>query len=277
MVSKRVFASGAAVVGLALLAQVTAAGGAAHAAAPQGSRRIEVVRLPEGGFQPQAAVDGKGVIHVVYLKGEAGAADPYYTRREGDHWMPPLRVSSRPGAAVAMGTIRGVQLAAGKNGRVHVVWFGSEKTGVKGPEGSAPLLYARTNDAGTAFEPERNLMQATTALDGGPSIAADTGGRVFVAWQAGTHKGQREGERRLWLARSADEGKTFSRETPAWQEPTGACPCCSVKAFADRKGGVQVLYRMAANRTQRDMVLLTSADQGRTFTGARIDPWPVDT
>lgn len=250
-------------------------GGASPAGAAAGAR-VQVVRLPEGGYQPQAAVDARGTIHVVYLKGAAGAADPYYTRREGAGWSAPIPIASRPGSAVAMGTIRGVQLALGKEGRVHVVWCGSDKAGVKGPEGSAPLLYARLNDAGTAFEPQRNLMQATTALDGGASIAADADGQVYVAWQAGEHTGQREGERRLWVARSTDDGRTFSRETAAWNQPTGACPCCGVKAFADGQRGVHVLYRMAANRTERDMVLLSSTDRGRTFTGARIDPWVVD-
>lgn len=81
----------------------------------------------------------------------------------------------------------------------------------------------------------------------------------------------------MWIAKSADDGKSFTRETLAWNEPTGVCPCCSTEAFADSKGVLYALYRMAANRSERDMVLLTSRDQGRTFVGNRIDPWPVDT
>ncbi len=240
------------------------------------TERVELVRVPDGGIQPQAVADERGTAHVVYLKGDPGACDVFYTRRTGASWSVPLRVNRRPGSAVAMGTIRGPQLALGKNGSVHVVWFGSRQSGLQGPEGSAPLLYARLSEGGGAFEPERNLMQASTALDGGPGVAADVMGNVYVAWQAAARKGEGEENRRLWIARSTDDGKSFSQETPAGTEPTGACPCCSTEVFADRKGHLYTLYRMAANRTERDMVLVTSANQGRTFQTTRIDPWPVD-
>jgi hypothetical protein len=38
------------------------------------------------------------------------------------------------------------------------------------------MLYSRSNDSGTAFEPERNLMTRTFGLDGGGIIAADSTG-----------------------------------------------------------------------------------------------------
>jgi len=247
---------------------------AAQAASP----RVEIVRAPEGGFQCQTAVDARGVTHLIYLKGTPKACDAFYTRREGSNWALPLRVNSRPNSAVAMGTIRGPQLALGKGGRVHVVWFGSSEAGIKGPAGSAPLLYARLNDAGTAFEPERNLMQASSSLDGGPGVAADASGNVYVAWQAASESGKGEGpgKRQLWVARSTDDGKSFNRDAPAWEEPLGACPCCSTEAFVDAKGVLYVQYRMAANDTERDMILLVSTDRGRTFQGKRIDPWPIN-
>jgi hypothetical protein len=255
----------------------TAGKGPIAVAAPE-TAAVERVRIPDGGIQVQAAVDAKGIAHVVYLKGDPAACDVVYARREGNAWSMPVRVNARPRAGVAAGTIRGPQLALGKSGRVHVVWFGSAQAGVKGPGGSAPLLYARLNDAGTAFEPERNLMQVSSALDGGPGVAADPAGNVYVAWQAAESAGRGEAARRLWFSRSTDDGKTFSRETPAWSQPTGACACCSTEAFVDSRGTLYVLYRMAGNEgKERDMVLLTSRDRGRTFTGARIDPWLVST
>jgi hypothetical protein len=89
-------------------------------------------------------------------------------------------------------------------------------------------------------------------------------------------KGAGEGRRQLWIARSGDDGAKFSAELAAWSEPVGACPCCSTEAFVDAKGTVYVQYRMAANRTERDMVLLVSTDHGRTFQGRRVDPWAID-
>src|SRR5262249_2233701 len=74
-----------------------------------------------------------------------------------------------------------------------------------------------------------------------------------------------EDTRRVWVAVSTDEGKTFAAEKPAYKEPTGACGCCGLRAFADSKGMVYALYRGAKTLDQRDMYLLTSADQGKSF------------
>jgi hypothetical protein len=234
---------------------------------------------PEGGIQPQAMVDAGGTLHVVYLKGDPAAADVFYARREAGKtaFSAPLRVNSQSGSAIALGTIRGAQLALGKNGRVHVAWNGSGQAAPKGPGKGVPMLYSRLNDAGTAFEPQRNLMQFTSNLDGGGTVTADRSGAVYVAWHGSDAAAGEEAARRLWVARSRDAGKSFERERPAFSQPTGACACCSSRAFADSKGKVYLLYRAATNHTGRDMVLLTSQNGGDTFQGGSIHPWKVDT
>jgi hypothetical protein len=98
------------------------------------------------------------------------------------------------------------------------------------------MLYTRLNDVGTAFEPQRNLITAAVVLDGGGSVAADAAGNVYVFWHAPEPGKKGEGNRRVWVAASADEGKTFAAERAASTEPTGACGCCGLRAFADRKG-----------------------------------------
>src|SRR5262249_53741325 len=125
------------------------------------------------------------------------------------------------------------------------------------PYNGIPMLYTRLNDAGTAFEPQRNLMRHTYALDGGGSIAADAAGNVYVAWHAQDGSGEGEAGRRLFVARSTDDGKIFSSETPVYNEPTGACACCGTRTFADGQGRVYVLYRSATAKVNRDMYLLT--------------------
>src|SRR6266566_1244039 len=196
---------------------------------------VKLLATPDGGIQPQAAVDAKGVVHLIYFKGEPGAGDIFYVRRgPGEEtFSKPIQVNSQPHTAMAMGTIRGAQLAVGKNGRVHVAWDGMgegtiklRSSGMNGllsptlsskggegedPEGSLgkilsstagapattnpahaheasdakqPLFYTRLNDAGTAFEPERNVITYAYGLDGGSSVAADPEGNVYVAWHA---------------------------------------------------------------------------------------------
>src|SRR5437870_1115084 len=91
--------------------------------------RIEAV--PENGVQPQVAVDPTGTTHLVYLKGDPKACDVRYARRAkgAREWSAPLSVNSEPKSAIAMGTIRGAQLALGKGGAVHVAWNGAVKPG----------------------------------------------------------------------------------------------------------------------------------------------------
>jgi hypothetical protein len=237
--------------------------------------QVTVLDTPNGGIQPQAVVDARGTLHLIYFKGEEGAGDLFYVRREAgkERFSEPIRVNSQLGSAVAIGSIRGGQIALGKAGRIHVAWNGSGKVKVAG---GSPMLYARLNDAGTAFEEQRNLMQGTSILDGGGTVAADDAGNVYVAWHALKTGGERgEDHRQVWVARSADEGKTFSKEAPAWAEPTGACGCCSLHAFADGKGTVYLLYRSASAGVNRDMYLLTSTDKGKSFQGALIHKWKV--
>jgi hypothetical protein len=134
------------------------------------------------------------------------------------------------------------------------------------------MLYARMNDAKIAFEAQRNLMLVSHGLDGGGSVAADKEGDVYVAWHgAGEQKG--EEHRRVWLARSTDDGKTFAREGPAFAEETGACGCCGMRAFVDPRGALHLFYRVATGMTERGIFLLSSTDKGRSFRGTRLDNW----
>jgi RNA polymerase sigma factor (sigma-70 family) len=262
----------------------TVVASARHAAddTPHG---VERLRVPDHGIQPQVAVDSEGTVHLLYFKGEPAAGDIFYARsKDGVHFHHPLRVNSIAGSAIAVGNIRGAHLALGKNGRPHVAWNGSHKATPKAPgdpQGPAwmltPMLYTRLNDAGTAFEPQRNVIQSAGGLDGGGSVAADGAGNVYVFWHAPDPGKKGEDNRRVWVAVSTDEGKTFAAEKAAFAEPTGACGCCGLRAFADAKGTVYALYRGAKNVRQRDMYLLTSADDAKTFRGEDVHPWSIDT
>jgi hypothetical protein len=246
---------------------------------PRGVDRVTILETPDGGIQPQAAIDDRGVIHLLDFQGEPAGGDLFYTRREpdADRFATPVRVNSQPGSAIAIGTIRGGQIALGRGGRIHIVWNGSNRALPKNPFGGSPMLYARSNERGTAFEPQRNLMQQTSALDGGGTIAADRQGNIYVAWHARTEdSGPGESGRRMWLARSKDDGATFGAEQPALERNTGACGCCGTRALADHRGTVYVLYRAATEGVERDIYLLTSDDHGGHFQGVSIHPWKVN-
>jgi hypothetical protein len=245
-----------------------------------GGKIVNVIKTPDGGIQPQAVTDAKGVVHLLYFKGDPKAGDLFYARREPGKrgFTTPLRVNSQAGSAIAVGTIRGGQLALGKNGRVHVAWNGSGKAEPRGSgKYTSPMLYARLNDAGDAFEEQRNLMQQTDALDGGGTVAADQNGRVYVAWHAFQLGGTSgEDSRKVWLALSSDDGKTFARETPINTKPTGACGCCGMRAFVDAKGAAYFLYRTATQGSHRDMFLLQSAPGAKSLQGNLVHKWDIN-
>jgi hypothetical protein len=101
----------------------------------QGDRReVDLVRVPDRGIQPEAVVDDRGVTHVLYFRGEPAAGDLFYVRSTdaGGTFSTPIRVNSQPGSAIATGTIRGGQMAIGREGRTHVAWNGSDAAVPKG-------------------------------------------------------------------------------------------------------------------------------------------------
>ena len=250
---------------------------------PAETARVTLVRTPDGGIQPQAAIDSQGIVHLIYYKGEAGAGDIFYVRQgpKEREFSKVMRVNSQSGSAIAAGSIRGAQLAVGKNGRVHVVWDGMGTGATKATSNGkevVPLLYTRLNDDGTAFESERNVITYAYGLDGGSSVAADAQGNVYVAWH-GKAPGGKEGEagRAIFVARSQDEGKTFAPEKPAVAKSTGACACCGMRAFADSRGVVYILFRAATDNTERGETLLVSPRPGSDFQIAYTHPWNATT
>jgi hypothetical protein len=255
-----------------LIAMMLAIPTLVFAAPPQ----VRVMRCPDGGIQPQAMVDSRGRVHLIYLKGDEGKSDLFYvcSSDAGKTWSKAIRVDSVAGSAIAVGTVRGPQLAIGKGDRVHVAWMGSSVALPKGPGDATPMLYTRMNDAGDAFEPQRNVMTKAAGLDGGASVAADQAGNVYVAWHAPTPGMRGEENRRVWLAVSKDDGRTFAAETPMLSDAdsTGACGCCGMRIGVDAQGEPIAIYR-AANAQTRDIFLLETASGRSGFSPAKLETW----
>ena len=247
-----------------------------HAWAAHAEGEVNLVRVPEGGIQPQIVSDENGTLHLLYFKGEASAGDLFYARQApGDSGFgKPIRVNGRPGSAMAVGTIRGGQLAVGEHGRIHVAWNGPVPKG--GDHTQAPMLYTRLNDDGSAFEPERDVITKARGLDGGGSVAADGRGNVYVTWHA-PKPGNTQGEagRAVFVAHSRDGGRSFAPERLAIEQATGACGCCGMKAFADGRGNLFISYRGASETGYRDQLLLVARDGRLDFQVALTQPWKV--
>src|ERR1043166_6802940 len=74
---------------------------------------VVLVKTPERGIQPQAVVDAKGNVHLLYFTGNPKAGNLWYARRDPgkNDFGRAIQVNSQDGSAVAVGTIRGGHLA----------------------------------------------------------------------------------------------------------------------------------------------------------------------
>lgn len=175
---------------------------------------------------------------------------------------------------MATGNMRGAHLAVGRNGIVHVAWYGSAKAQPRAPGGTTPVMYARLLPGSRAFETERNVVQYATGLDG-DAIAADDQGHVYVVWHGLGPNAKAEADGRLWMTTSTDDGATFAREEAISDSANGACGCCGVAALADRRGGRSFLFRSAREVMHRDAFLIASASPGQPFAGTRLEEWNI--
>ena len=241
---------------------------------------VTLLEVPNAGVQPQALVDAGGKLHLLFLAGPAGESDVFHTtlNPRTKAFAKPTRVNHTAGNAVAMGSIRGAQGAWGRDGRLHVVWNAS----VPDADGKSHMevCYTRSDSTGEKFEPERGLMHAGKFLDGGATIAADQQGNVYVLWhamplEATPDAGHGEASRIIYLAKSSDDGRTFTKDAPCTDAAAGICACCSMRATTLASGELVVLYR-SADGSGRSMQSLRSTDHGAHFKVTELQPWLIN-
>jgi hypothetical protein len=235
--------------------------------------RVAIVRTPESGLQPRAAVDASGVVHLVYFVGDPMHGELRYVRSSdaAKTFSAPLAIDPGAKNAIATGNVRGAQLALGRAGRVHVAWNGVAAQ----PGAPSPMLYTRLDADGKAFEPARDVIAKHHGLDGGGAVAADGAGNVYVVWHAPGDGGQGEEARRVWVACSHDDGATFAEEIAASEPGWGVCPCCGLCACALDGGGLAIVYRCAKDHEHRDTTLLLRKDAKSPFRTRKLDEWKV--
>ncbi len=231
--------------------------------------RFEAV--PENGLQPEVVVSLDGTVHLVYLRGDPKAADVRYTwRKAGEAWHPSLTVNSISGSAIAIGTIRGPQLALGKNGTVHVLWNGSA-TDKSTP---AALWHAREPTEAEGFAKQQNLQGESVALDGGASLTASADGKVYVVWHgAGGGAASGEKDRLIFLRTSPNDGVSFPPAEVINRSSPGICACCSLRVTLSAAGEPNVLVRTAITQDHRSMTLYVRS--GQQWASREIDSWNI--
>jgi uncharacterized repeat protein (TIGR01451 family) len=119
---------------------------------------------PTESYPPRLAIDGNGVVHVVWFDTILyGDSDIYYAQRGSDGtWSSPLNISS-------MGVTNFPELAADKRGFVHVVW-----------DDGSEVYYIQRGSNGT-WSTRQNISH-NPRPSYAPQLAMDESGGIYVAW-----------------------------------------------------------------------------------------------
>src|SRR5262245_59991494 len=222
------------------------------------SERVALIRTPDGGIQPQAAVDGKGVVHLIYYKGDAKGGDLFYVRQEPGKsaFSKAIQANSRPKSAMAAGTIRGAQLAVGKNGRVQVAG-----------NGPAPSSHATTGHASAPHSADNHESQHHESKDHGASGHSSGGHAKGASEQPAWMKAP------MLYTRLNNEGTAFEPERDVITSARGLDGGGSVAA--DDQGNVFVFWHAPKpgntnGEAGRAVFVARSEDEGKTFAPEKL-------
>lgn len=222
------------------------------------SAAVRVIHSPGDGAVPDAEVDANGAIHMAYVVGE----DVFYvsSTNAGKSFIAPIRVNADPGTAHPANMFRGPDVAVGKNGRVHVIWYVNAYQR-KLPQDQWGVFYSHIDPGQTSFAKPVNLNHKPSD---NYSLAADAKGNVAVIWMAG----------KLFVNRSINNGESFSAAELV--QNADPCECCASRASYSSTGALMIDYRDKASNI-RDMYLLAQSPGAATFTKEKISgtPWEV--
>lgn len=220
---------------------------------------------PKSPKQPQAAVGPDGKVHVVFGIGNAvhyaGSADGGATfgRSSAAFEVPNMSLGMR----------RGPRVVAAKDSIVVTAVGG--KLG-KGKDGD--VLAWRSSDVGKTWQgPVRVNDKADSAREGLHAMASGNDGAIWCVWLD-----LRDKQSEIYAARSVDDGATWEPNIRVYQSPDGSvCQCCHPSVIVTGTKLV-IMFRnsLAGNR---DMYIMSSMDNGKSFTSAEklgSGTWPLD-
>ena len=219
--------------------------GASAAAAP-------VLVAPSGGgfvLAWESRADGDLAIRVSRREpGSAGA------------WSAPTRLDaeSTPSAPAVCLEPR---LAAGPAGLLVAAWQ-------EGGDGTAGIRARASRDAGRTWSPGAEVVSDGPGPATMPALAADSTGRVFVAWEDG-----RDGDRDVRVSRSLDGGLTWEPSRRADSDAPGTANSFHPQWLAPGRDAALVLWWDDRDGLS-DLYVRRSTDGGATWAGpeVRLDP-----
>lgn len=210
---------------------------------PAGDRVLSWVSAPGGGS------DGRLNFSVV----PAGSAEP----------LPVTALADPIGPIQAHGEAP-PQVAVDSAGRIFVLYsVGKEVPGQRFPVSA--LRFARSEDLGRSWsEPVTVNAEGKFGEFGSHNFHALTvgaGGRIVATWLD-----SRSGTAGVWMNQSSDGGRTWEADRPIYRD--ASCPCCRTAVAVAPDGTMYVAWRAILDGDIRDVVVMRSADGGRTWGDA---------
>lgn len=218
--------------------------------------KILTLETPADVHAPQAAVDAKGRVFVVYAS--AALVSMSISSDSGASFGAPVAVG-RIGK-IAVGMRRGPRVAALPQAVVV-----SAIGGARGDGHDGDLVAWRSTTAGISWgAPVRVSDLPGSAREGLHAMAAGRKGELACAWID-----VRSGKGEVYAAFSGDEGATFGANRLVYHSPEGSvCECCHPSLAFDAQGTLYVMFRNQLDGA-RDMYVTESKDGGKTFSTTR--------
>lgn len=235
-----------------------------------------LVRQAQGLFMGfvRPAANGKG--QDLYFQASTDA---------GDTFEPPMRINNVPGEVSDHGENSPVLVPAPDSRNFYAVWNARDP---KDPA-STVIRFSGTNSMRLAFSPAITVNDDNLPVSHSfhtANVAPD--GTIYVAWldgrdratpagHGGAHAGHDmsgEGNSSIYLARSTDNGRTFSKNV---RVAGNVCPCCRL-TIAFPNGKVLVGYRQVDPGDVRDIYVAASSDKGDTWEKPQLvarDGWRI--
>lgn len=203
--------------------------------------------------QPQLAADGQ---RVILTYGVGNTIQVARSDDGGKSFSAPIVVSSQ--GKLSLGMHRGPRVAI--TAQAIVV---SAVVGEKGRGADGDLVAWRSTDGGKSWSAPIKVNDVSGAAREGLHSMAAGDNTLFATWLDLREKGTR-----LYGSVSHDGGATWSNNMLVYQSPSGTiCQCCHPTATVSADGKISVMFRNERDGA-RDLYVVTSADQGRTFGAA---------